>query len=120
MKKSIYVVEDNDDIRELIVYLLEVEAYEVQGFATATLFADQMKIANPDLIVLDVMLPDGNGVAICSKLKSKEDTQQIPVLLMSANTNVANIIQESSANDFMSKPFDIDNLIERVKLLLNS
>ena len=119
MKKNVYVVEDNDDIRELVEYLLESEAYNVSGFATVTDFKKQMAISHPDLIVLDVMLPDGNGLDVCNLLKVKEDTKMIPIILMSANTNVAYISKESKADAFISKPFDIDDLVNRVAKLID-
>lgn len=118
MRKKIYVVEDNDDIRELVEYLLEIEEYEVNGFANATDFNHKIAHALPDLIILDVMLPDGNGVDICNKLKSNSFTKKLPVLLMSANANMAFVSEESLADDFISKPFDIDDLVGRAKKLL--
>ena len=118
MNKNIYVVEDNDDIRELVQYLLESEKYNVTGFANVTDFNKQIEVTTPDMMVLDVMLPDGNGMDVCNKLKSKENTKHIPILLMSANTNVAYISKESLADDFIAKPFDIDDLIAKVKKLI--
>lgn len=118
--KSIYIVEDNDDIRELVEYLLDNENYQVAGFANVTDFKTQLAIAHPDLIILDVMLPDGNGMQVANELKGVTDTQQIPILLMSANTNVAYISAESKADDFISKPFDIDDLITRVAKMLSN
>lgn len=119
MDKIIYIVEDNDDIRELVEYLLEAEGYKVYGFANATTFKAKIENAFPNIIVLDVMLPDGNGMDICNKLKSTPNTADIPVLLMSANTNIAMMSNESKADDFISKPFDIDDLVNRVKKLLS-
>lgn len=119
MNKSIYIVEDNDDIRELIEYLLDNENYHVTGFANVTDFKDQLSKTRPHLIILDVMLPDGNGMQVANELKSEEGMQQIPILLMSANTNVAYISAESKADDFISKPFDIDDLITRVAKMIN-
>lgn len=119
MDKIIYVVEDNDDIRELVEYILEIEGYKVTGFPNATTFNKEIQNSAPDAVVLDIMLPDGNGIDICNQLKSTLATGNIPVLLMSANTNVAMIGSESKADDFISKPFDIDDLVYRVKKLLN-
>lgn len=118
MNKSIYVVEDNDDIRELVQYLLESEDFNVTGFANVTDFNNKIADEKPDMMVLDVMLPDGNGMEVCNKLKGQNDTKNIPVLLMSANTNIAYISKESLADDFIAKPFDIDDLVSRVKNLL--
>lgn len=119
MNKKIYVVEDNDDIRELVEYLLETEGYTVFGFPNASTFEEEIKSSKPDALVLDIMLPDGNGIDICNKLKSMEATKGIPVLLMSANTNVSMIRSQSKADDFIGKPFDIDDLVGRVRQLLN-
>ena len=119
LNKTIYIVEDNDDIRELVGYLLEIEGYKVSSFPNATSFKEEIKNSIPDAVVLDIMLPDGNGIDICNKLKSTLATENIPVLLMSANTNIALITSESKADDFISKPFDIDDLVSRVKKLLN-
>jgi two-component system phosphate regulon response regulator PhoB len=119
LKKIIYVVEDNDDIRELIEYLFESEDFIVTSFANATDFKRHIIVDQPAVIVLDVMLPDGNGVDICNQLKTNEATAAIPVLLMSANTNVAYVGAESKADDFISKPFDIDELVKRVNKLAN-
>lgn len=118
MKKNIYVVEDNEAIRELITYLLESENFNVSGFENATLFKKQIAIVHPNLVMLDVMLPDGNGIEICNELKSDVSTKHIPVLLMSANANVAQVGKESLANDFINKPFDINDLINRVEQLI--
>lgn len=118
MSKNIYVVEDNDDIRELVQYLLESEGFNVTGFANVTDFNINMALKLPDIMVLDVMLPDGNGMDVCNKLKVEPHTKDIPVLLMSANTNVSYISKESLADDFIAKPFDIDDLVNRVKSLI--
>jgi DNA-binding response OmpR family regulator len=119
LEKSIYIVEDNEDIRELIEYLLAGEGFLVTAFPNATSFNQQIKGKNPNVIILDVMLPDGNGIEICSQLKGSAETKDIPVLLMSANTNITYHGQKSEADDFISKPFDIDDLVERVKVLLS-
>ncbi|RZL50169.1 MAG: response regulator [Pedobacter sp.] len=119
MGKNIYVVEDNDDIRELVQYLLESEDYNVKGFANVTDFEKHFLQEKPDMMVLDVMLPDGNGMDVCNKIKANDLTKDIPVLLMSANTNVSYISKKSLADDFIAKPFDIDDLISRVYKLLS-
>ncbi|MDQ7949097.1 MAG: response regulator [Pedobacter sp.] len=118
MDKMIYVVEDNDDIRELVEYIIECEGLQVKSFANATTFKQHIQNSLPDLFVLDIMLPDGNGVEICAGLKQSQATQHIPVLLMSANTNITYQGKENDADDFISKPFDIDDLVARVKRLL--
>ena len=115
MEKNIYLVEDDGDIRELIRYLLSKYGYNVFQCATAHIFREKMNELFPDLIIMDIMLPDGNGVDICAEIKSNESTRHIPVLLMSANINNALKFNESAAEGFISKPFNIDDLLEKVQ-----
>ncbi|SEN56314.1 Response regulator receiver domain-containing protein [bacterium A37T11] len=109
------VVEDNKDIRELIEFVLVEEQYEVKTFERASSFWEGIKFSYPDLVFLDIMLPDGNGVEICEKLKSAKSTAQIPIILMSAHTYIDN---RKCAADFMPKPFDIVDLIGRVRRMV--
>lgn len=113
-KKSIYVLEDNDDIRELIGYLLTIENYEVQGYPTVKSFQANIKNGRPDLIILDVMLTDGNGIAVRDELKRNRETQDIPVLMMSAHAKLIDVTRTCEAADFIAKPFDIDELVNKV------
>jgi DNA-binding response OmpR family regulator len=119
MKKSIYILEDNDDIRELISYLLVEENYEVKGYPTVKEFKKIMLSSHPDMIVLDVMLADGNGIDVCDELKSNERTNDIPILMMSAHSQAYDIKQRCAAEDFISKPFDIDDFVKRVDRYLH-
>lgn len=118
MKKIIYLVEDNTDISELIEYVLSGSEHEVLPHANVADFELKMAIRLPDLIILDIMLPDGNGLDICRRLKSVAETEHIPVLLMSAHTTGKMEAREVSADDFISKPFDINDLEERVRRCL--
>lgn len=118
MKKVIYLVEDNPDISELIEYLLSGSEYEVLPYANATAFHLKMTNTLPDLVILDIMLPDGNGLDICRELKSQSQTQHIPVLLMSAHADEKLESREAAADDFISKPFDIDDFTARVRQCL--
>ena len=87
MKKQVVLVEDDLDIRELIELILAEENYEVVSFERIRDFKNSMQQQQPDLILLDIMLPDGNGIDLCHELKSDERTQRIPVVLMSAHYN---------------------------------
>jgi DNA-binding response OmpR family regulator len=107
--KTIFLVEDDQSLRELIYFLLTDREYEVEAFPNATSFEKRMQEYNPDLILMDIMLPDGNGVKLCQELKSSDDKNQIPVLLMSAHANPS-IADNSGASDFIKKPFDIEEL----------
>ena len=112
--KKIFVVEDDGDIRELIQFLLIELDYEVQAFATAEAFNNSIGERLPDLILLDIMLPDGNGAEMCEHLKSQDYTSSIPILLMSAHVDPM-VRKESCADDFIAKPFDIEDLATRIK-----
>ncbi|SFH45599.1 response regulator transcription factor [Pedobacter insulae] len=114
MKKCIYIVEDNQDIREILEYLLIDEHYLVKTCPTVKEFWMQMKKHLPDMVVLDIMLPDGNGLDICEKMKNERKTYDIPVMMMSANYQNADIEQTCKAEEFISKPFDINNFMSKV------
>jgi two-component system alkaline phosphatase synthesis response regulator PhoP len=115
MKKIIYLVEDDNDINDLIKYLLADVGYAVLACTTMTAFKQALEIALPDLIILDIMLPDGDGVEICRELKSIENMQKIPIFLMSAHVNGSRMAIEACADDFISKPFDINDFTTRVQ-----
>ncbi len=118
-KKSIYILEDNDDIRELVAILLTEENYDVKGYPTVKSFNSVMRFAHPDMIVLDVMLGDGNGIEVCDQLKNNKRTQDIPILMMSANISYSEIKENCGAEAFISKPFDIVDFISRVGSLVH-
>lgn len=109
--KEIYIVEDNDHIRELLEFLLKDQDYVVKSFPNARSFKNQITLKHPDLILMDIMLPDGNGLEMCNKLGSNEDTSSIPVILMSAHANVP---LDNCAIDFIPKPFDVEDLLGRI------
>lgn len=113
MKKQVAVVEDNPNIRELIEYLLEDKQFDVVSFGTATTFLSNVTDIRPDLYLLDIMLPDGNGIDLCRQLKTNQETCKKPVILMSAHYD--EIHPECEAADFIAKPFDINHFISRVE-----
>lgn len=112
--KKIFIVEDDQDIRELIEFLLISEQYEVKSFPTAGEFKTGIDDQSPDLILMDIMLPDGNGLEMSRDLCENVDKNHIPILLMSAHANL-DISQEPCIRDFIAKPFDIDDLYKRIK-----
>lgn len=113
--KKIFILEDDTDIREMITFLLEGQHYEVSEFATLSAFNKGLQASRPDLILLDIMLPDGNGIDICRSLKAEGSTQDIPVVLMSANINNKELLSTIPAQDFIGKPFDIDDFVRRIQ-----
>lgn len=118
--KKIYLVEDDHNLRELICFLLTDQDYDVEAFANATSFKEKIskREIDPDLILLDIMLPDGNGVELCKNIKGDDKTSAIPVILMSAHANPS-ISENSGATDFIAKPFDVDQFYGRIEQYLN-
>ncbi|WP_216847223.1 response regulator transcription factor [Pedobacter boryungensis] len=118
MKKSIYVLEDEAVLRELFTYLLSQDGFQVSAYPNATTFHAALGQHDlPDMMLLDVCLPDGNGADICKELKSHKQTKDIPILIMSATDDLLSIKIESSADDHLEKPFDIDTFKEKTRKL---
>jgi len=115
MSKHIMIVEDNDEIREMLEFLLNSEKYTVRSFADAASFRDQISKVRPDALIFDVMLPDGNGLDLCKELRADPATVHLPVIIMSASGDLSDLSKECQADDFISKPFDIYDFVCRVK-----
>jgi two-component system phosphate regulon response regulator PhoB len=117
---KILVVEDNPDILELVAYNLEAQGYEVVRAMTGENGLSQAARTEPDLVILDVMLPGINGLDVCRKLKQQENTRAIPVILLTAKGEDTDIISglELGADDYITKPFSPKVLIARVRALL--
>ncbi len=113
MVKKIYVLEDDEGIREVIELILSLELYEVQSFSTVGEFwsADH---SQADLFLLDVMLPDGSGLNVCKELKTESSVAATPVLMMSAHADLSKLQPDHNAEDFITKPFDISVLLHKV------
>jgi DNA-binding response OmpR family regulator len=113
--KRVYIVEDNPDISELIEYLVNKIGLETYTCANVKDFKNLFADNKPDLIILDIMLPDGNGLELCEEIKNQTENAEIPIILMSALANVQSKFKKSRANDYISKPFDIQDFTRRVK-----
>ena len=120
MGKWIYYVEDDTSIRELVLYALKTAEFQVMGFENAASFYKRMKEQQPDLILLDIMLPGEDGVSILRKLKSRPDTENIPVIMMTAKSSEYDKVLglDSGADDYITKPFGVMELISRVKAVI--
>ncbi len=114
--KRILVVDDDPDILDALQLLLEFAGYEVKT-AEKGEYAENLRDTNgglPDLIILDVLLSGKDGRLICQKLKSQEDTKRIPIMMISAHPNARHSVTAVGADDFMAKPFDMDELLAKV------
>lgn len=116
----IYVVEDDKSIQEIESFALTNVGYRVEGFGTAGEFREAMRKELPDLILLDVMLPDEDGLSIVKKLRSDRETVMIPIIMVTAKTTELDKVKglDIGADDYMTKPFGIMELISRVKAML--
>jgi len=118
--KKVFIVEDNPYILELVNYLVSKLGFDVSTCENVTDFNKLLKLNHPDLIILDIMLPDGNGLEVCEHLKTHSETSEIPIILMSAFTDIEGQVKKSLANDFISKPFDISDFTRRVQIQMAS
>lgn len=116
----IYVVEDDSSIRELIVYTLTSMNLETVGFEKPSEFWAQMDKQIPTLIMLDVMLPEENGIDILKKIRKKRETEKLPVIMVTAKTSEYDRINglDNGADDYIPKPFGMLEMVARVKALL--
>jgi len=115
--KKILIIDDQPNLRLLVSKILEIEGYEVTTAANGDEGINMAKAQKPDLILLDVMMPKKNGYQLAAELKLKDDTQQIPIVLMTGTSQmVGEGIQLSTpAIDKLTKPFGRDELIKIVK-----
>jgi len=119
-KEKVLVVEDEEDILELLRYNLAKEGYKVQTATSGEEALAQIKEDPPDLIVLDVMLPDLDGLDVCRHVRSSTDTAKIPIIMLTAKTEDVDIITglEIGADDYVTKPFVPRVLLARIKAVL--
>ena len=117
--KNILVVEDNHAILDVITLILQSEAYKVTGLNKSADMMSHIDTLKPDLIILDIMLPDADGRELLKRLRSEENTKDIPVLMISARYTAENVEHgEFKPNGFLAKPFDIDELLDRIEGIL--
>lgn len=116
----IYIVEDDESIREIEEFALMNAGHKVMGFPDAKTFYRRMEKVYPDLVLVDVMLPDENGNEIVRKIRKNADTKKLPVIMVTAKTGELDLVKglEDGADDYIKKPFSVMELISRVKALL--
>lgn len=116
----IYLLEDDDSIRKLVVYGLQSQGYEAQGFALPSEFWRAMDAQLPELLLLDIMLPEEDGLSILRKLRAAAPTRKLPVIILTAkNTEYDRVVGlDGGADDFISKPFGMMELLARVRAVL--
>lgn len=120
MAVHIYIVEDDKNIREIEMFTLKNSGYAVEEFENAKSFFSRTAEKVPDLVLLDIMLPDMDGLDIVKKLRSRPDTVRVPIILVTAKTTELDKVKglDIGADDYLTKPFGVMELISRVKALL--
>ena len=116
----IFFIEDDKSINEAVFYTLKSSGFEVKGFEKPSQFWAEIKNTVPELIILDIMLPEEDGLKILRKLRANNNTQEIPVIMLTARDSEYDKVigLDSGADDYMTKPFSMLELVSRIKALL--
>ena len=116
----IYLVEDDDSIRELVLYTLHTTGFEAEGFQNAAGFWQAIEKELPQLVLLDIMLPDEDGLHILKRLRAGAETADLPVMMLTAKSSEYDRVVglDSGADDYLPKPFGMMELVSRVRALL--
>ena len=116
----IYIIEDDQDIREMETYALKNSGFEVEAFSESGSFYEACRKSLPSLVLLDIMLPGEDGLAILKKLRQGDDTKDIPVIMVTAKSTEIDKVKglDSGADDYITKPFGVMELVSRAKALL--
>lgn len=117
---TIYCVEDDVNIRELVLYALRASGFEAEGFDSAAPFFERLAAARPDLVLLDIMLPETDGLEILRQLRETPRTAHLPAIMLTAKTAEYDKVRglDDGADDYLTKPFGVMELISRIKAVL--
>ena len=116
----IYLLEDDDSIRELVIYTLNSQGMEARGFARPSAFWEAMGEQTPSLALLDVMLPEEDGISVLKKLRASAHTARLPIIMLTAKgTEYDKVLGlDGGADDYVTKPFGMMELLSRIRALL--
>ncbi len=113
------MIEDNHAILDVITLILQSEAYKVNALSRSANYMEHIDLLKPDLLILDIMLPDADGRVLLQEIRENESTKHIPVLMISARYTEENVQHGAfKPNGFLAKPFDIDDLLDRIEGIL--
>jgi len=118
--RKVYVVEDDENIREIVLYALGTAEYEALGFETGAEFFSKIEKSLPHLVLLDIMLPDIDGLSILKRLRSAPQTKTLPVIMLTAKGSEFDKVKglDMGADDYIAKPFGVMELLSRVNAVL--
>ena len=116
----IYLLEDDDSIRDFVIYTLNSQGMEARGFVTPSSFWEAMAQTVPSLVLLDIMLPEEDGISVLKKLRASGRTQKLPVIMLTAKgTEYDKVLGlDAGADDYVAKPFGMMELLSRIRALL--
>lgn len=116
----IYCIEDDSGIRDLMIYTLTIQGFEAKGFPEAGAFWQAMSEKQPDLVILDIMLPGEDGISVLKKLRSTDSTKYLPVIMATAKGSEYDRVigLDLGADDYLCKPFGMMEMVSRIKAVL--
>jgi two-component system alkaline phosphatase synthesis response regulator PhoP len=116
----IYLLEDDDSIRKLVIYALESQGYEAEGFDTPSKFWAAMNVKLPRLVLLDIMLPEEDGLSVLHKIRNSAAASNLPVIMLTAKNTEFDRVQglDRGADDYIAKPFGMMELMARIRAVL--
>ena len=117
---KIYILEDDKNISEIEQFALKNAGYEVSTFATASDFENALTKEHPDLIIMDIMLPDRDGLSVLKDVRAEQSTAKLPVIMVTAKTSEMDKVKglDQGADDYMTKPVNLEEMLLRIKALL--
>lgn len=116
MNNRVMVLDDDEDILEIISYLLTEEGYEVLRLNNGGSILEHIRTFGPNLVLMDVLLGEYNGIEICKMLKHEPETSKLPVILISGTHNLSgSLYLDGAPDDFLAKPFDLEVLLKKVE-----
>jgi CheY-like chemotaxis protein len=119
MNKRVLILDDDPDILQICAIVLKKKGFDVSTLNTSNQVIDQVRICQPDVILMDNWIPGPGGIEATRALKLSPETHDIPVIFFSANSNVTQLAREAQADYFLQKPFDITELEAIVQMAIN-
>lgn len=116
--KKVWIVEDDEGISEITSLILDDNGYESDAIKNVDQLFAKLEKEMPDLILLDIFLYNANGIDIAKKIKAGEKTKHIPIIIMSADTQIEMKIKDTGVDDFLKKPFELNEFISKIEKFL--